>query len=564
MEISLDLENDFSIFQRDEFDFSSNLSRDQLLLWAEHVKVLIKEINEELCAEINGLAQRNSILENYIEAKGLPFPEDDNEFCQNQTEIQQILSINDLPHPLPSMSFMEDLDSYNPTKQQLKNYIDLMFAEWRDDQMYSNHMLLDTREDAELLGELEQNDNVQEAVQKPDVPGTPPADPRDEEIVNLKKKKDELYLEIEAAKEKEAETNKKIEGMNEMIEQLTKQIRVEQLKHKRPKSPSHDHGSFRDMPGIDEEASVDPKDSESKPDPNMDEKGNNNGEMNSEEIQQLLNRLQDTEQYVKDLQDERRQHDFEVEQQRMAMERQYKLEIQGLNLDLSEERNKCEDLERQIETDDLNLVASEFREELWVARNDNKELRKAHLGEINELEMDRDELLREINLLRIKTERSDLDTDERVLRMQNELDIKEKELQHFSEAATDLARITDDLERMQAHCEELEKSYRDLEKKGEAQKQDMEQEVQMLENDKRKLTVRLKTAEQDILALRNGQIDPESIITRTELVKMTDEMNDLRAKKAEAVKSKMSLLRTSSLEIEVICISIPDISSLKM
>ena len=200
-----------------------------------------------------------------------------------------------------------------------------------------------------------------------------------------------------AAKEKEAEMNKKIEGLNEIIEQLTKQIRLEQLKHKRPKSQSHDHGSFRDMPGIEEAASVDPKDSESKADSNVDEKGNNNEEMNNEEIQQLLNRLQDTEQYVKDLQDERRQHDFEVELQIMDMGRQYKLEIRGLNLDLSEERNKCEDLERQIETDDLNLVASEFREELWVARNYNKELRKAHLGEINELEMYRDELLREIN-----------------------------------------------------------------------------------------------------------------------------------------------------------------------
>merc|ERR1712080_173708 len=75
LEISLDLEHDFSVFKKDQFEYPENPSRDQLILWCEHFKLLIKEINDELCGEINTLSLRNETLENYIELKGLPFPE---------------------------------------------------------------------------------------------------------------------------------------------------------------------------------------------------------------------------------------------------------------------------------------------------------------------------------------------------------------------------------------------------------------------------------------------------------------------------------------------------------
>merc|ERR1712154_430474 len=155
----------------DEFEYPENLSREQLILWSEYFKLLIKEINEELCGEINTLSERNETLENYIELKGLPFPEDDEEFSSNKEEIQKILSINDLPHPLPSMNFIDDLDLYNPTKQQLKDYIDLMFAEWRRDEFDANKMILDTFSDKQILNELElkQNENENEKEKEKEV-----------------------------------------------------------------------------------------------------------------------------------------------------------------------------------------------------------------------------------------------------------------------------------------------------------------------------------------------------------------------------------------------------------
>jgi len=106
------------------------------------------------------------------------------------------------------------------------------------------------------------------------------------------------------------------------------------------------------------------------------------------------------------------------------------------------------------------------------------------------------------------------------------------------------------MDRMQADREELEKSYRALEEQSEAKKGDLLQEMQQLQVENRKLNVRIKTAEQDIQSLMNGQMDSEQIITRTELVKMKEEMDQLRVSKGEAVQSKLGLLRTSSLEIE--------------
>ena len=44
--------------------------------WCGHLKLLVRHVSEELCAEINALAQRNELLDAYIEAKELPFPED--------------------------------------------------------------------------------------------------------------------------------------------------------------------------------------------------------------------------------------------------------------------------------------------------------------------------------------------------------------------------------------------------------------------------------------------------------------------------------------------------------
>ena len=121
LEINLDLENDFSLFKKDEFEYPQNVSRDQLILWCEHFKLFIKEINEELCGEINALSERNETLKNYIGVKGMRFPGDD--------------STRE-----PSMNFTEYLDTFNPTKKQLKEYIDLMFNEWRNDEMYAQVM----------------------------------------------------------------------------------------------------------------------------------------------------------------------------------------------------------------------------------------------------------------------------------------------------------------------------------------------------------------------------------------------------------------------------------------
>eukprot|EP01084_Bolivina_argentea_P138586 243941_1 len=151
IQMDMELDNNFSIFKRDEFEYPENLSRQQLILWCEHFKLLIKEMNSELCFEINNLSQRNETLENYIELKGLPFPED--------IIITNDKNTNDLPHPLPYMNFMNDLEAYNPSKKQLQNYIDLIFNEWRSDEIDSKNMIIQSINNNKLLNELDSNNN---------------------------------------------------------------------------------------------------------------------------------------------------------------------------------------------------------------------------------------------------------------------------------------------------------------------------------------------------------------------------------------------------------------------
>lgn len=150
LEIDLDLEADFSVFRHEGFEFSVNLSRDQLRAWAEHAKTLIKEIHEELSKEVDSLSARCEMLEKYIESRDLPLPEDAG-FGVFKIKSR---TVADLPHPVPSMT-MEELEAYNPSKEQLKGYINLMFNEWRRDEDQANEMIVATDEDIKILKELE-------------------------------------------------------------------------------------------------------------------------------------------------------------------------------------------------------------------------------------------------------------------------------------------------------------------------------------------------------------------------------------------------------------------------
>jgi len=561
LQLQLDLQNDFSLFKRDEFEYPQNISREELILWCEHFKVLIREINEELCSEINALSTRNQVLETYIEANNLPFPEDRENLNDLLSEHAE-RSVNDLPHPLPSMSFIDDLDALNPTKQQLKDYIDLMFNEWRRDENDANQMLLKLHQDQQLLDELNAASSETAAEQtEQEAAGTAKEEggaADSDQVTRLKQQLESAYLKQE---EKDLEHSKKMNELNESLEQLQKQLRLEQQKNKKPKDPSDVHGSLQteDSNLSDDMSSHSERDDEedgSGSEQLQQEQGeiqgsSNNAGGDSVENQQLVNRLHDTEQYVKDLQDEMKQLEFETNQQKQALEREYKYQIELINIDLQESRNQCDDLQRQIGSDDLNQLASEFRTELWEARNDNNQLKKKHIEEIRQLERDRDELLREINLLRIKADRMDQDTDEAVAKKQVELDKKDKELQHFIQVASNLSHIRDQMDAMQADRDELEKSYQDLKQHSEIEKNQLHQEMQQIDTERRKLMLRLQTAEQDIKSLKQASgIDSDAIITKTELVKIKEEMDDLRVKRAEAVRSKIRLLQTSSLEIE--------------
>merc|ERR1712154_266123 len=215
-----------------------------------------------------------------------------------------------------------------------------------------------------------------------------------------------------------------------MGDQIIKQLRSEQQKNKKPKSPSEVKGSLV----IKEE--------------DMEELMATDGD--DDELLLTKNRLNDTEQYIKNLEDDMKQLEFETAQQKQALEREYKYQIELINIDLEEARTQCDDLQRQIGSDDLNLLASEFRSEAEDARNDAYNLKKQHIEEIRQLERDRDELLREINLLRIKTDRMDQNQDEAVAKMQVELDKKEKELLHFMQVASNLSHVKEKMDAIQA------------------------------------------------------------------------------------------------------------------
>merc|ERR1719361_1991888 len=126
-----------------------------------------------------------------------------------------------------------------------------------------------------------------------------------------------------------------------------------------------------------------------------------------------------------------RQHEFDTTQQKQAMEREHGYEIELLNIELGESRTKCDDLQRMTDADDPDSLAQEFRDDLWDARNDNNALKKKHIEEVRQLERDRDVLLRDINLLRIRTDRMDSNTDEAVASLQLELEQKQQELEHY-------------------------------------------------------------------------------------------------------------------------------------
>eukprot|EP01084_Bolivina_argentea_P082881 150064_1 len=405
LDILMDLESDFSLFKADEFEYPPNASRDQLVLWCEHLKLLMRETAEVLCGEINRISGRNETLENYIEAKGLPFPED----CEfNQSKV------NELPHPLPSMKFMADLDGYNPSKKQLKDYIDLMFAEWARDEDDSNRMFAARDEDLQLLAYLEGGGEEEEGG------GEEKEERESGETKKLKKQLEAAYLREEEMK---LEHNKELGELKNSNETLTKQLRAEQQKQKAAKEENMDQPKAGALGAAFESQSHSDTDSVSHTSDSLPVM------VDDDEIVLLRNRLVDTEQYAKDLEDDMKQLEFISAQQKQAMEREHKYAMETIHIDLEESRTQCEDLERQIGSDNLNLVATEFRTELWDARNDNNELKKKHIEEIRQLERDGDELLREINLLRIKTDRMDQNTDEAVAKIQIELDKKEKELQ---------------------------------------------------------------------------------------------------------------------------------------
>merc|ERR1711933_318068 len=115
-----------------------------------------------------------------------------------------------------------------------------------------------------------------------------------------------------------------------------------------------------------------------------------------------------------------------------------------------------------------------------------------------------------------KTDRMDQNTDEAVAKMQIELDKKDKELQHFIQVTSNLSHLRDKMDTMQADREQLEESYLAL-----------QQDIQQLNIEKKKLIIRIKTAEQDIKSLKQASgFDSDAIITRTELVKMKEEMDN--------------------------------------
>lgn len=184
LNLKLNLEENFSIFKLSEFDYPENLSRNGLKKWAEYVKMIVTEINSDFINEIEKLQSKNEMYESYLESNNIPLPE------ENSVNLQSP-NVNILPHPLPSMTY-EDLLNYEPTKQQLREYIDLIFKEWRNDDDEFNNQFNITNKDEKLFQELAKINDLNQLNAK-----------TDEE-----KKEDENNKENDEKKEDDVENNK--------------------------------------------------------------------------------------------------------------------------------------------------------------------------------------------------------------------------------------------------------------------------------------------------------------------------------------------------------------------
>ena len=281
----------------------------------------------------------------------------------------------------------------------------------------------------------------------------------------------------------------------------------------------------------------------------------------SDKIEEMQNKINELTEYSHKLEDDVKQMIFDYDLKLTALQREHSHDIEGFELQLSAANEKVVDA-ATLQDNDFATNFNDRLQECWEIRDGETTLKLKHIEEIRELERNRDELLRECYSLRIRNERLEQNVDERVKKLEEEKDKLLRENEHFGAIASSVSNIKEEMDRINATREALEQQIQDEEDK-KASNNQIEANEQKRRLEVQKHQSRATTAEADLKNIIvqmhgfdggfDGTVNEElkgMIVTRAEAERMREDILVKQKQLAEAIKSKIKLVQTSSYEID--------------